>query len=187
MIECAGLLNALKALIADPSAPRRFGPQDLRVAAAVLLVHVVDSDGAVTPGERLRLRELVMEHFELDLVSANELLEIAVRRDRETLDPSEFATTLTRQLDKQTRRELVAMMWDVARADGRVSGVEETAIWRVARLLDVLDPRGFAEEAMRSLDGAPNAEPSLSAQAGAKPAEAASHGRRTGKRARKSR
>lgn len=148
----SSVFNALKALVADLAgdrAARTFGPQDLRVAAAVLLVHVVDVDGVRTKAEGQRLLEVLMGRFALDEASARELVTIALRREAEAVDFDEFATTLTRALDEAGRREVVAMMWELARADGVVSEVEESAIWRVARLLGVLDPKGFAQEALR--------------------------------------
>lgn len=148
------MLNALIAFVADGSSPRQFGPQDLRVAAAVLLMHVVDVDGRASPAERDRLRSLLRERFALDAASVRKLLDVAARRDREALDSGEFALQLSRALDPAARRGVVAMLWEIARADGRVSEVEESAIWRVARLLDALDPKSFAEEAMRGADDA---------------------------------
>lgn len=143
------MFSALKALVLGDAAARRFGPQDLRVAAAVLLVHVIDVDGERTQAEGDRLLHLLMGRFALDETSARDLVALALKREAEAVDFNEFATTLTRALDEAGRRDVVAMMWDLARADGAVSEVEESAIWRVARLLGVLDPQGFAREAMR--------------------------------------
>ena len=151
------MFNALKALVAELSgdaAHRQFGPQDLRVAAAALLVHVIEADGARSEAEGERLLELLRDRFALDEASARTLVSIALRRGAEAVDFDEFAATLTRALDEAERREIVAMMWALARADGVVTEVEESAIWRVARLLGVLDPKSFAQEAMRRPDPA---------------------------------
>lgn len=149
------MFKAFRALVADlagDAASRTFGPQDLRVAAAVLLVHVIDVDGERTPAESERLIELLMTHFALDAATARGLVDLALRREAEAVDFDEFATTLTRTLDEAGRREVISMMWELARADGGVSEVEESAIWRAARLLDVLDPKDFALEAMRKAE-----------------------------------
>lgn len=152
------MFQALKSLVADlagdPTA-RQFGPQDLRVAAAALLVHVIDVDGVRTDAEAVRLMALLRDRFALDEASGRTLVAIAMRRGAEAVDFDEFATTLTRTLDENGRRDVVAMMWELARADGVVSEIEESAIWRVARLLGVLDPKTFAQEAMRKPDDAP--------------------------------
>lgn len=154
MVHCC-VFNALKAFVAELSgdaSARQFGPQDLRVAAAALLVHVVDVDGVRTEAEAERLLELLRNRYSLDDTSARALVAFALRRGAEAVDFDEFATTLTRELDEAGRRDIVAMMWELARADGHVSEVEESAIWRVARLLGVLDPKSFAQEAMRKAD-----------------------------------
>ena len=146
------MFDALKALVAeiagDPAA-HQFGPQDLRVAAAALLVHVVEVDGERTEAEADLLLSVLRDRYALDEESARELVAIALRRGAEAVDFDDFATPLTRTLDEAGRRDIVAMMWDLARADGVVTEVEESAIWRVARLLGVLDPKSFAQEALR--------------------------------------
>lgn len=148
------VFHALKSLVAEiagDASSRQFGPQDLRVAAAVLLVHVTEVDGERSEAEADHLLALLRTHFSLDEASARMLVAVALRRGAEAVDFDEFATTLTRALDEAGRREIVAMMWELARADGVVSEVEESAIWRVARLLGVLDPKSFAQEALRKV------------------------------------
>lgn len=146
------MFDALKALVAEIAsnpAARQFGPQDLRVAAAALLVHVVEVDGERTEAEADLLLSVLRERYALDEASARALVALALRRGAEAIDFDDFATTLTRTLDEAGRRDIVSMMWELARADGAVSEVEESAIWRVARLLGVLDPKSFAQEALR--------------------------------------
>lgn len=144
------MLDALKSLFAaTPREAARFGPRDLRVAAAVLLTHLVGVDGEVNALEKTRLVDLLAERFALTQDDARALVRRALEREREAIDIDEFASLLARALDEAGRRDTVAMMWEMARADGVVSELEESAIWRAARLLGALDPQAFAAEAMR--------------------------------------
>ncbi|MBL8590230.1 MAG: TerB family tellurite resistance protein [Methylobacteriaceae bacterium] len=149
------MLHALKSLLADLSgqAGPRFGPRDQRVAAAVLLTHLVGVDGEVNAVEKTRLLELLKDRFALDDAGAQALVRQALASERESIDFEEFTALLSRTLDERGRRDLVDMMWDMARADGKVTEFEESAIWRVARQLGVLDPGAFAAQAMRKPEG----------------------------------
>lgn len=144
------MLDALKSLIVDlTGAPRVFAPQDQRVAAAALLAHVAAADGEIAEAERERIVALISERFSLDRTDTRELVRYAVQRDREAVDFEDFANLLARTVDEAGRRELVAMMWEMARADGVVHEFEESVIWRVADRLGVRDREAFAREANR--------------------------------------
>jgi len=144
------MLDALKSLIVElTGAPRVFGPQDQRVAAAALLAHVAAADGEIAQSERERIVALIMQRFDLDETGARELVRFAVQRDREAVDFEDFTNLLARTVDEAGRRELVAMMWDMARADGMIHEFEESVIWRVADKLGVRDRDAFAREVNR--------------------------------------
>lgn len=144
------MLERLKSLfLVSAREAESFGPRDLRVAAAALLTHLVGVDGEVNPVEKTKLVDLLCERFALPETDARALIRQALERGREAIDFDQFAAQLRRTLDEAGRRDIVAMMWEMARADGEVTEFEESAIWRVARLLDVLDPGEFAAEAMR--------------------------------------
>ena len=58
---------------------RGFAPDDYRVAAAALLIHMANADGHVAPQEQRRLRKILEERFELDPAAARATLETARR------------------------------------------------------------------------------------------------------------
>lgn len=144
------MLDALKSLIAElTGAARVFGPQDHRVAAAALLAHVAAADGEIAGAERERIIALLMDRFGLDETGARDLVRFAVQRDREAVDFEDFTNLLARTVDEPGRRDVVAMMWDMARADGEIHEFEESVIWRVADKLGVRDREAFVREANR--------------------------------------
>jgi uncharacterized tellurite resistance protein B-like protein len=48
-----------------------------------------------------------------------------------------FTSVLKRTLDEDGRRQVIAMLWDMAYADGSIHEFEENVVWRVAELLGV--------------------------------------------------
>ncbi|MCX5520907.1 TerB family tellurite resistance protein [Kaistia defluvii] len=134
------MLNVLRNFIAEltgETAPRQFGDDDHRLAAAALLYHVVAVDGDVAEAERVRLHELLKARYSLDEEATDDLVRAAVEADDEAVDFYRFTSVLKAQLDEIDREQIVAMMWDLVYADGRLTEFEDNAIWRVADLLGV--------------------------------------------------
>jgi uncharacterized tellurite resistance protein B-like protein len=136
------MLDRLRKFVLDVSrlgntSSPAFAEDDERLAAAALLVHVVNADGTTAAVELARLRSVIATEFGLDARATTELLEKAEERDREAVDFYRFTSVLQRSLDDDRRRKIVEMMWDVAFADGVIDEFEENAIWRVAELLGV--------------------------------------------------
>jgi uncharacterized tellurite resistance protein B-like protein len=134
------MFDGLKALLARvgqslESAPDGLSQDEERIAAAALLVHVAAADGRILTEERQRMRLLLATHFQLadDVVEA--LLLIADARDREAGDISEFTELLRRRLDPAARTQLVTMLMDVAKADGKLHEFEDNLVWRIAGLI----------------------------------------------------
>lgn len=135
------MFDELKALFGELTGgtkhPARFGPDDLRVAAAALMVHVATLDGDLTPVEREKLHNLLMVRFKLDDKATEELIEAAVAADHEAVDFYHFTSLLMRMLDEEQRSRIIAMMWEMAFVDGNISEFEDNVMWRVADLLGV--------------------------------------------------
>src|SRR3974390_1722002 len=82
--------------------PRReFAPDDYRVAAAALLVHMAHADGHVAPQEQIRLQKIGEQRFELDAAAARRLIMRAEETERESVDLWQFTHVLKRALDEQ--------------------------------------------------------------------------------------
>lgn len=134
------MLNVLRNFIAEltgEASDRRFGENDHRLAAAALLYHVVAVDGDVSEPERVRLHDLLKARYGLDEEATGDLMRAAEQADDEAVDFYRFTSVLKSQLDEIDREQVVAMMWDLVYADGRLTEFEDNAIWRVADLLGV--------------------------------------------------
>lgn len=140
------MLDRFFSIIADLSAEpqERFDESDYRVAAAALLVHVMSVDGDAAPVEISVLEDVLSAGFDLGLDDTRRL--IAQARDTEQREPNwtQFADVLARTLDAPSRARIVAMMWRVVLADGRLQEMEEAVVERAAELLGVPVPAGDA-------------------------------------------
>lgn len=115
----------------------RFDEDDYRLAAAALLVHAAHIDGAITPPEKQKLRDMVKQRFDLDDDDADALILEATAAEQEAIDLYKFTARLNRTLDEKGRARMIEMMWQIAYADGVASEFEDNLIWRAADLLHV--------------------------------------------------
>ncbi len=122
-------------LVGGDKEPARFTDGDYRLASAALLVHVATLDGALTDSERERLGDLVQRRFGLDDDATAELIDSAVAADREAIDFYQFTSAILRAVDVEGRHRIIAMMWEMAYADGAITEFEDNVLWRVADLL----------------------------------------------------
>jgi len=132
------MLNALRRFISDiatPDAPPRS--DDERLAAAALLVHIINVDGAVSREECRKLSELVKDRFQLDKEEADKLIDAATVADRDAVDLYGFTSVLKAKLDEAGRSRVIEMMWELVYVDGEVHEFEDNVVWRVAELLGV--------------------------------------------------
>ena len=111
--------------------------EELRLAAAALLVHASAIDGDVDSAERRKLKALLQARFDLDGDALRKLLGEADAREVESVDLYQFTSVLCRELDQDGRKRIVEMLWEVAMADGVIHEFEANLVWRAAELLGV--------------------------------------------------
>jgi len=130
-------ITSLLERLAEPKSAAALGEEDLRIASAALLVHAMAVDGTITEGEAGRLRGLIAGHFELAPKEVDRLLIKAERQERDAIDIYRFTSVLRDSLPIERKREIIAMMWRVVFADGKLEALEDNLIWRTAELLAV--------------------------------------------------
>jgi uncharacterized tellurite resistance protein B-like protein len=130
------LISRLLAAIA-PAAPARGSPalDEGRLAATALLVHIARVDGAMSASERQRLEDLFVTRLGLDRDDALALLARGEDRSAGRPDIADLVEEAARSAGEEERRNLLAMAYAVARADGTVAEFEDDLIWRLGRLL----------------------------------------------------
>ena len=116
---------------------RNLREEELRLAAAALLVRASVIDGKIDVSERRKLKTLLQERFDLGGEEARLLLVDAVVREHESIDLYRFTSVLCRELDQDGRKRIVEMLWEVVMADGVIHEFESNLVWRTAELLGV--------------------------------------------------
>jgi uncharacterized tellurite resistance protein B-like protein len=131
------LAKFLSELAGLSTAKPGLDPDDPRLAAVALMVHLVDADGIRTANEIGRLREIISEAYKLTLPETEALIAQGEIADREAVDFYRFTKILGRTLDREQRRAFVAMLWELVLADRNVGELEGHILWRIAELIGV--------------------------------------------------
>lgn len=131
-------LTELFARVTDnQSSVTNLREEELRLAAAALLVHAAVIDGQFDAEERNQLSALLQTRFDLDDSEVRRLIKEAEIREREAVDLYRFTSVLCSELDQDGRKRIVEMLWEMAMADGVVHEFESNLVWRAAELLGV--------------------------------------------------
>ncbi|TFF18071.1 hypothetical protein E3C22_22500 [Jiella endophytica] len=134
------MFDAIKSFfraLGDEGREQASGADDVKVASAALLFHIIEADGIVTDSERRRLVDVLGEEFGLSAAEAQRLAGEGKRADQQSVDLYHFTSILKRELDEEHRIRFVEMLWEVTYADGEVHELEDNLIWRIAELLGV--------------------------------------------------
>jgi uncharacterized tellurite resistance protein B-like protein len=131
--------------------PDTFQNGDYRLAAAALLVHVATLDQDFDEEERTKIKEMLVDRFELKRDEAEKLVAAAVDADRKAVDLYHFTSVLNHALDDDGRKRIIEMMFEVAFVDGKLSEFEDNVVWRASELLNV-SPRERVELRRRVRD-----------------------------------
>lgn len=114
-----------------------FGADDPRVAAAALMLHVIEADGVSEESEREKMREMLAQAYALSGRDLEKLVKAGDAAHRESVDLFSFTSVLNRKLDETARVEFVGILWEMVYADGELHELEDNIVWRIAELISV--------------------------------------------------
>lgn len=143
------MFDALKRLFGEDSPGNdgieaAFADDDMRLAEAALMFHVIASDGKVTDEERERMESLLTAEYGLSSDEMKTLYAAAREAEHEAVDLYRFTSTLKAQFDRDQRIALIERMWEMVFADGVMHEFEDNVVWRIAQLLEVETPDRIA-------------------------------------------
>ena len=130
----------------------RHAAGDFELAAAALLVETAVMDGVFEDSERATITGLLASRFGVGADGAEALIDEAVAAVGQSSQLYEFTRVIKDRFDHTERIELVAMLWEVAYADGEVHDYEASLVRRVAGLIYVTD-RESGEARKRATEG----------------------------------
>ena len=138
------MINRVKALFVDRrGAPEaradRHSPEEFQIAAAALMVEAAGMDDEFDESERAKIRELVVERFELTSEEGENLIEAAEARVAESIQLHGFIRVVKSAFTPEERVQLMEMLWEVVYADGKLHHYEANLMRRLAGMLQVSD------------------------------------------------
>jgi uncharacterized tellurite resistance protein B-like protein len=111
--------------------------QALRMATAVLMVNVARADHLFDESEFDSVLQLVQSHFGLAPEDAATLCNAANEKVDDLVSVHEFTQLLHEHLDEEEKARIVAMLWRIAYADGRLDKFEDALVLKIGDLLYV--------------------------------------------------
>lgn len=136
------MLDRLKALFtADRPGlrPAATGGEELRLAAAALLVEAARQDGHIDEVELAAIRSILMSRFALSAPDTEELVAEGRKAVQEATQLYEFVRAVNEAIPPERRVDIIEMLWEVVYADGELDDYEASLVRRVAGLLYVPD------------------------------------------------
>ena len=107
----------------------------LPLATCALLLEMAHADEEFSDVEKHAIVSLVKEQFNLSDQLVEELIEVAERERRESIDLWGFAHLIDSRYSEEQKVRVVEILWKVVFADGKVDMHEEYLVRKLAYLL----------------------------------------------------
>jgi len=132
-------IQVVETITTTDSALPESGDRDaaLRMATAVLMLDVARADHVFEESEFDRVLRLVEAHFELSPEEAAKLVNQAGDKSEDLVSVYEFTQLLHEHLDEGEKARIVALLWQIAYADGRLDKYEDSLVLKISDLLYV--------------------------------------------------
>ncbi len=147
------MLAALKHFLGQPPAER---PKvDAKLAVAQLLLEMSRADFSPDAAEIATIRELLGRAYALGADDLEALLKEAGQRVERSVSLHDAVAAINSTLGPEERRNLIAMLWRVAYADGRLDKYEEALLRKLSELLFIPHSEFIREKLAAMGEGPP--------------------------------
>jgi uncharacterized tellurite resistance protein B-like protein len=109
----------------------------LRLAVAVLLIEIAESDFERAPEEKMAILDGIERQFGLASTEAQALMNLAEQEHRHSTDYFQFTSLINKNYSYEQKLEVIENLWRVAFADQQLHHYEEHVIRRLADLIHV--------------------------------------------------
>jgi len=106
-----------------------------RIATCAILLEIANSDDEFSPGERIKIIEILRGKFELSEDDARELIEISQEKINKSIDLWGFTNIINNTFTPEEKNEVIEAVWEVIYADGELSGHEDRLVHKLSYLL----------------------------------------------------
>jgi len=132
------MFNKLKeffTLLSEEGESMEQAELSLELSCAVLLCEVVRADEEFTEQEQDKLSLLLSKQFSLSDDEVIIIVEKALHLSENASDFYQFTSKLNQHYSLEQRIKIVALLWQIAYADGELASIEEHIIRKIADLL----------------------------------------------------
>ncbi len=109
----------------------------LRMATAVLMLEVARADHVFDESEFERMLRLIEVHFQLTPEQAAALVNSAGDKAEDLVSVHDFTQLLHDHLNQADKTQIIALLWQIAYADGRLDKYEDALVLKISDLLYV--------------------------------------------------
>jgi len=109
----------------------------LRMATAVLMLDVARADSVFEESEFDSVLKLIETHFDLAPEEAAQLVNLASDKAEDIVSVHEFTQLLHEHLGEEEKARIIALLWQIAYADGRLDKYEDSLVLKISDLLYV--------------------------------------------------
>ena len=128
-------------------------PREMQIAIVAVLLETAHHDSTFLPEEVTELVRVMNRAFGLSDVDVGELMEVGsiLRKDPEKI--RQFVDAINMHFTAEQRQLILAMLWKLVKADGRIEKVEQQFAIKLRTMLQL-----SLEQAMRAQQMAENDE-----------------------------
>jgi uncharacterized tellurite resistance protein B-like protein len=135
------MFNLKKRLLKIPEVASATQEQDeyerIQIATCIILLEVAKSDDEFSSIEKTTLTAILKKKFELSADAAEELMEIADRKRKKSIDLWEFTHFINENYSKEEKRKVVEAVWHIIYADEKLDKYEDHFVHKLAKLLQL--------------------------------------------------
>ncbi|MCG7981572.1 MAG: TerB family tellurite resistance protein [Candidatus Thiodiazotropha lotti] len=124
-------------LLPEAEAAAEESQAQLRLAVAVLLIEIAESDFERAPEEKSAILNGIKTQFGLESEAAQTLMDLAEQEHRHSTDYFQFTTLINKNYSYEQKIQVIESLWRVAFADLQLHHYEEHVIRRLADLIHV--------------------------------------------------
>ena len=132
-----GFLDRIRTAFEPAEEASGHSEEDLRLAAALLMVELSRADYEVDEGERRAIRHAVMHSFDLTDADADELIQAAEAEADAAVSLYRYTGLINEHWGPREKARLVEALWRIALSDDEMHHFEEHLVRKMAGLLHV--------------------------------------------------
>jgi uncharacterized tellurite resistance protein B-like protein len=126
--------------------------QRIRIATAVILLEVANSDDEFSDTERDTVVSILKDNFRLSNEEVTELLAVSNKEREGSVDMWHFANIINENYTEQEKYTVMENIWRVIYADGRLDKYEDHIVHKLATILRIPHSR-MIEAKLKYLPG----------------------------------